>query len=153
MTTPDVNKHSNLIHIWLNNWSNKYCPPEEPFLTWLDDDNLTLCDNQWMSKQDGITACYSLVDMSINFAVTATEEWVRKNCPILLENQDYRKKFTIDNIYNHDNRLNVAMGTPLLPLTEETNGKVFYWDDRENKIYKIVPKPDGDYELGPEFTF
>lgn len=73
----------------LNNWfEGRYYPEEEPFVTWMGNDfNIYFCDENWV-KENKLCVVQSIVDMSVNFCVTATKEWVEKNCPMLLK--EYR---------------------------------------------------------------
>ena len=48
-----------------------------------DDLNITFRNDEWVIKNK-LCVVWSPIDMSQNFCVTATEEWVRNNCPELL---------------------------------------------------------------------
>ena len=53
-----------IVYFELNNWSSKYHPDAEPLVR-------------------------TVIDMSANWCITATKDWVLKNCPELLTK--YRK--------------------------------------------------------------
>ena len=74
-----------IIYFELNNWfSGCDYPNAEPFLSWMRDDlNQKFRDEEWI-KENKLVVVESLVDMSMNFCVTATKEWVENNCPELL---------------------------------------------------------------------
>ena len=75
----------------LNNWTpgNDY-PAEEPFLTWIGNDlNIHFNNENWV-KENKLCVVRSIIDMSVNFCITTTKQWVEKNCPKLLtEYQDF----------------------------------------------------------------
>ena len=74
-----------LVHFEVNNWfSGRDYPNVEPFLSWLKDDlNLQLKNDEW-AKQNKLCIIMQFVDMSVNFCVTATKDWVEHNCSCLL---------------------------------------------------------------------
>ena len=133
-------------NIWLNNWSSEFCPNKEPFLTWLDDDGFTtLVDPNWVKNQKGLTVCYSDVDMSINFAITATEEWINNNCPCILTNSEYKEKFTEKCVHvDEDLRKYADYGTPFIELNEYTEGKLIYWSREKDKFYITTYDKEAD---------
>ena len=45
--------------------------------------------NETWVKENKLCVVFSFIDMSQNFCITATREWVEKNCPKLLT--DYKK--------------------------------------------------------------
>ena len=69
----------------LNNWMpGEDYPNAEPFLSWMGNDrSLRFLDDGWL-KRNRLRVCASIVDMSVNFCITAEKGWVRKNCPSLL---------------------------------------------------------------------
>lgn len=72
-----------LIHFELNNWfSGRDYPNEEPFIGWIKEDKFS--DTEWC-KQNKLVVLAGYVDMSKNWCITATKEWVKLNCPKLLE--------------------------------------------------------------------
>ena len=74
-----------IIYFELNNWSPvRDYPDVFPFDVWMEDDeNLAFENEDWVTNNE-LCVVLSLVDMSVNFCVTATEEWVKWNCPELL---------------------------------------------------------------------
>lgn len=78
-----------IIYFELNNWSSG-CdyPNAEPFLSWMQCNKenkyyIQFRDESWI-KENKLVIVESLVDMSMNFCITATKEWVEQNCPELL---------------------------------------------------------------------
>ena len=74
-----------IVYFELNNWfAGCDYPDAEPFLSWMKDDlNQKFRDEEWI-KENKLVVVESLVDMSMNFCITATKEWVENNCPELL---------------------------------------------------------------------
>lgn len=48
-----------------------------------DDLNQKFRDEEWI-RENKLVVVESLVDMSMNFCITTTKEWVEENCPELL---------------------------------------------------------------------
>lgn len=75
----------------LNNWvpTSSY-PYEEPFITWMDEENLNLyfTNSKWVNEQ-GIGIVYTFIDMSINFCVCAPMQWIEENCPKLFSHPKF----------------------------------------------------------------
>ena len=85
--------NNDIVKFTLNNWMvGKDYPPGEPFETWMS--FYTLTHNNWCREQK-ICVYYGNIDMSTNYCVTATREWVEKNCPQLLSDGTYTYKETI----------------------------------------------------------
>lgn len=80
-----MNKENYIVYFELNNWfPGKNYPAEEPFITWIGNDlNIYFNNEDWV-KENKLCVVRSMVDMSTNFCVTTTKEWVEKNCPRLL---------------------------------------------------------------------
>lgn len=76
---------SKIVYFELNNWfAGRDYPDDEPFISWLGDDlNITFENEEWV-KNNNLCVVFDFVDMSCNFCITATKEWVDKNCPSLL---------------------------------------------------------------------
>lgn len=74
-----------IIYFELNNWSpGRDYPDAEPFISWMRDDlKQAFLDEKWV-KENKLVVVDSLVDMSSNYCITATKEWVERNCPDLL---------------------------------------------------------------------
>lgn len=80
----------NIIYFELNNWaSGENYPAEEPFTTWIENDSNIFFDNIDWVKKNGLCVYRSIIDMSINFCITATKSWIENNCPKLLT--EYKK--------------------------------------------------------------
>lgn len=79
-----------IVYFELNNWmSGTDYPADEPFISWMCDDfNIKFNNEDWL-KENKLCVLKSYIDMSQNFCITATKEWVEKNCPKLLT--DYTK--------------------------------------------------------------
>lgn len=78
-----------IVYFELNNWfSGRDYPDAEPFLSWMQCNKenkyyIQFRDESWV-KENKLVVVESLVDMSTNFCITATKEWVEQNCPELL---------------------------------------------------------------------
>lgn len=74
-----------VVYFELNNWSaGRDYPNDEPFLSWMANDLKIKFRNEEWVKENNLCVVMDLVDMSQNFCITATKEWVEKNCPKLL---------------------------------------------------------------------
>ncbi len=138
--------NNDIVKFTLNNWMiGEDHPPGEPFDTWMS--QYTLTDNTWCREQK-ICVYYGNIDMSTNYCVTATREWVEKNCPQLLSNDTYIYKETIykgglketiekigkfsDFVCNEDDdeeeEVNNRFDWPFLEYKEENFGSFIYKD-------------------------
>lgn len=71
-----------VIYFELNNWFiGRDYPNEEPFVTWIREDKFS--DDKWL-KENKLVCVKSFVDMSLNFCISASGQWVEENCPKLL---------------------------------------------------------------------
>ena len=77
--------NKDIIYFELNNWcANVDYPNAEPFLSWLKDDlKLKFRDENWV-KENKLCVVEQIIDMSVNWCITAKKEWVEQNCPSLL---------------------------------------------------------------------
>lgn len=84
------NEEETGVYFELNNWfPGKHYPAAEPFISWMSNDlNIRFNDEKWV-KENKLCVVRATVDMSSNYCITATLEWVEKNCPELLTK--YRK--------------------------------------------------------------
>lgn len=74
-----------IVYFELNNWSpGRDYPNAEPFIGWMSDDLKQRFRNEEWVKENKLVVVESFVDMSSNYCVTATKEWVTNNCPELL---------------------------------------------------------------------
>ena len=77
-----IDTRDDIIYFELNNWSTgKDYPDSEPFLSWIEDNKFR--DENWI-KENKLVVVESIVDMSLNYCVAATKEWVQSKCPELL---------------------------------------------------------------------
>ena len=124
--------------------SGEYYPPTENFDKWMGDDlNQAFTNDDWC-KENKLCIYYGVVDMSINYTVSASREWVEKNCPELLTDDEYilediehKKKYS-DFVYTpeegEDLPDNDYIGNmPFREYCEENFGCEYYktgwWDD------------------------
>ena len=79
-----------VVYFSVNNWmSGEDYPPTENFKKWLRDDlNQSFRNDKWC-KENKLCVYYGAVDMSTNYTVSASREWVEKNCPELLTDEEY----------------------------------------------------------------
>ena len=87
---------NDIVYFELNNWFvGRDYPDAEPFLSWMRDDlNQTFRDEKWV-KENKLCVVFTLIDMSQNYCITATKDWVLKNCPDLLSDKEYDTGFVI----------------------------------------------------------
>lgn len=126
-----------VIYFELNNWfSGRDYPDAEPFLSWMRDDlNIKFRDRYWV-KENKLVVVESIVDMSSNYCVTATKEWVEKNCPELLTKytQFIRKPEEDDELPEG------RFGCPFLEY-EENNIGIYSADETEDRngyMYYVI---------------
>ena len=83
-------KKQDVVYFSVNNWfSGRDYPPLECFHKWLGDDlNQNFRSDEWC-KENKLCVYYGCVDMSSNYTVSAPREWVEKNCPELLTDDEY----------------------------------------------------------------
>lgn len=79
-----------VVFFSVNNW---FCGRDYPktgnFQKWLVDDlNLSFMNDEWC-KTNKLCVYWGNIDISINFTVSAPREWVEKNCPELLTDDEY----------------------------------------------------------------
>jgi hypothetical protein len=110
-----------IVYFELNNWSRgRDYPDDEPFITWLGNDlSISFSNDDWV-KWNKLCVVESLVDMSTNFCVTATKEWVEKNCPKLLT--DYKEFLREPDKYGD---VVGQFGNDFLEYSEENFGVTF----------------------------
>lgn len=115
---------SEVIYFELNNWFTGIdYPNKEPFLSWMGNDpGLKFKDEDWV-KENKLCVKASFVDMSVNFCITATKEWVEQNCPDLLTEF---KQFLREP--NEDGYIDGRFGNEFLKYSDENIG-VTWVDD------------------------
>ena len=86
----------NIIYFEVNNWfAGRDYPDCEPFISWLGDIGSVFNNDEWCKKQR-ICVVHELIDMSNNYKITATQDWVEKNCPCLLSDENRKFICNID---------------------------------------------------------
>ena len=119
--------NNDIIYFELNNWfAGSDYPAAEPFISWMSDDLSIRFRNEDWVEENKLCVVESLVDMSSDFCVTATKEWVDKNCPSLLT--DYQEFLRYpdewDEVYGR-------FGCRFLPYEEENIGLTYVGEDYE----------------------
>lgn len=68
-----------IIYFELNNWmTGTDYPAEEPFFSWMGQlKNIPFENRNWVKENKLCVVC-SVIDMSLNYCITATKEWVEK---------------------------------------------------------------------------
>ena len=126
-----------IIYFEINNWiCGKDYPNTELFKSQLHDDlNQTFKDNIWC-KENKLCVIHEIVDMSNNYKITATTDWVMQNCPQLLEPQNSKFIYNLKDEYDED-ETEYFEGSgygegPYLKWCEENFGCHYYsnsWDE------------------------
>lgn len=83
-------ENKGIVYFSVNNWfCGENYPPIENFKRWLGNDfNQSFRNDEWC-KENKLCVYYGAVDMSTNYTVSAPREWVEKNCPELLTDDEY----------------------------------------------------------------
>ena len=83
-----------IVYFHLNNWcAGENYPDAEPFLSWIRGDAFAELHSHKFAKENKLCIVTYPVDMSISYNITATRDWVEKNCPELLTKY---KKFLVE---------------------------------------------------------
>lgn len=115
-----------IVYFELNNWFlGQDYPDAEPFITWMKDTILQFRNTEWV-KENKLCVVDGNVDMSVNFCITATKEWVENNCPELLTR--YTQFIRTP---DEDGEVYGRFGAPFKEYTEENIG-IYYWDYLED---------------------
>lgn len=79
-----------VVYFSVDNWfSGRDYPYDEQFIKWMHDDlNQYFRNEEWV-KENKLCVKWGFIDMSMNYCVTAPREWVEKNCPKLLTDDEY----------------------------------------------------------------
>ena len=145
-------RDTNVVYFSINDWfSGRDYPCEEPFLTWIKDGKFN--SDEWC-KENKLCVNRGYIDMSINYTISASKEWVLKNCPKLLSGDsfDYEEviyskgetkrntitKYYIEFLCFEDENDEVYGGYdnwPFLEYTEENFGCHWYEDPNEDYFY------------------
>lgn len=116
-----------VVYFELNNWiPGKHYPMEEPFITWMSNDLHIAFNNEKWVIENKLCVVRSTIDMSTNFCITATKEWIEKNCPKLLTDH---KGFLRD--LDEDGYVYGQFGDEFLEYSEDNLG-IKDIDDEEN---------------------
>ena len=113
-----------IIYFELNNWfPGEHYPDEEPFTTWIGNDLTIYYNNEEWVKKNKLCVVKDIIDMSVNFCITATKEWVEDNCPRLLT--DFTEFLREP---NEDGDVFGQWGGHFLEYSEDNIGIIKEWD-------------------------
>lgn len=116
-----------IIYFELNNWMpNEFYPDAEPFKTWTSYEHFNFDNEEWI-KENKLVVVRTVVDMSANWCITATKEWVLKNCPELLTKYTKFLRYP-----DEDGELpygEISYNTPFYEYTDENIGWHFIDDE------------------------
>lgn len=114
-----------IIYFELNNWiPGIFYPDDEPFRLWIKNDLQIKFDDETWVKKSRLCVVRKLIDMSSNYCITATREWVVNNCPKLLTDYAEFIRYKED-----DGKVYGRFGTEFKEYREENIG---IWDLEEN---------------------
>lgn len=118
---------NNIVYFELNNWfAGENYPDAEPFLSWLiDDSNQAFRNEKWV-KENRLCVVFTPIDMSQNYCITATKDWVLKNCPDLLNDKEFKQFLRFP---DEDGNVYSEFGMEFLPYEEENFGVMEVYDD------------------------
>ena len=117
-----------VIYFELNNWSRgRDYPATEPFIGWMERHLLPIFRNEKWVEENNLCIRASIVDMSQNFCITATKEWVEQNCPELLTK--YTQFLREPDKYGD---VEGQFGCPFLEY-DESNIGLDWWSDEEDE--------------------
>lgn len=128
-----------IVYFELNNWSpGRDYPDVEPFISWMCDDmNQKFQNKEWV-KENKLVVVESLVDMSSNYCITATKEWLEDNCPELLTKySEFIKKSD-----EGDDLPEGRFGCPFLEYKENNIGIHFAEEVNNNGYLEYVIEDD-----------
>lgn len=128
-----------IIYFELNNWfPGINYPNAEPFTKWLGDDNkLYFCCDRWC-KENKLCVSIAIIDMSVNFCITALRSWIEENCPKLLSDEEDDD----GNPYSEFLRPTKEsdFGVPFLEYSDSNIGVT--WFDCSKSGWEALPKDD-----------
>ena len=137
------------IYFELNHWSTEQYPAEEPFLSWMSDCYETAEEEEksWIRepeifdkycKDNGLIVGLAIIDMSLNFCVTATDEWVQENCPTLLDERNRKFLRELDE--------DGSFGYPCLSEKEFEPGLYYFTNVKDkNEAWDYIIEPASLY--------
>lgn len=117
-----------LVYFELNNWfTGRDYPDCEPFLSWMGNDlKIKFRDEDWV-KENKLVVVESFVDMSLNYCIIATKEWVQLNCPELLTKHIQFVRYSEEDDELPEGRF----GCPFLQYDEDNIG-CHYAEEKED---------------------
>ena len=112
-----------IVYFELNNWfPERDFPAAEPFLTWMTSPyGGIFAEDDWC-KENKLCVVQTFIDMSVNYCITATKEWVEANCPELLTKYTQFLRFPDP---EYDNEVYGRFGSPFKEWSEENFGCEF----------------------------
>ena len=117
--------NNEIVYFELNNWMpNEDFPDVEPFKTWMDYRHFNFDKEDWI-KENKLVVVRTVVDMSANWCITATKNWVLKNCPELLTKYTQFLRYPEKDGYLPYGRF----GCPFFKYKEENIGFHFLEDE------------------------
>lgn len=135
---------NDIIYISVNNWfCGRDYPPTENFKKWLGDDLRQMFRSNSWAKENKLCIYCGIIDMSQNYTISAPREWVEKNCPELLTNNEYtygsyRGKYSDFVYYPEEGETTPdcdKFDMPFREYCEENFGSEYYetgyWKDQE----------------------
>lgn len=143
---------NDVIYLEFNNWFGGRDYPEIPNIEdWVGRFDVPgykspLVDDEWCKEQK-ICVLVGSIDMSANFCITASREWVEKNCPECLTDEDYDITMLVCNekkIYHYnygqfrcepeeDGKVYGKFGWEFLEYNEENFGRHWYEEHYEDE--------------------
>ena len=109
--------NNDIVYFEFNNWfSGRDYPVGKPYEHWMSDDVLQFGDDDWC-KENKLCVNEAVIDMSINYCITAPREWVMENCPELLTDDTYEDVVVVhspdgDKKYRHTYKYNQFLRFP-----------------------------------------
>ena len=73
-----------IVYLEFNHWSAEYYPDCEPFHTWMSDYVLQFRNEKWL-LENKLVVVETIVDMSLNYCITAPRKWIVSVCPHFFE--------------------------------------------------------------------
>ena len=118
-----------IIYFELNNWfRGRDYPDVEPFVSWMNINKfgLSVFGNEDFVKENKLCVSITNIDMSTNYCITATKDWILNNCPSLL-NEDSKFVVSVDKYGEASPRL----GVRFIEYSKENIG-IISWDEEED---------------------
>jgi hypothetical protein len=151
--------NNDVVYFSVNNWfCGRDYPKDDQFIKWLGNDlKQTFRDEEWV-KENKLCVRYGYIDMSQNYCITAPREWVEKNCPKLLTDEEYeytlissvngpetyKKKYS-EFVYQPDEDGNPpedGFCWPFLEYCDENIGCEYYEEPYESDFYDDEEEED-----------